>query len=103
MDELELVLAVIKDKISEDIAREFHISYTKLLETDAESRRKKVGADIMQMALLQIKLSKLERIYNQIKDKCGNIESIDNYIFSIKKRIKTISDTKNRPLSKRFK
>lgn len=93
-----LALAAIKDKVRQETAEEFRNSFIKILETEAETRRVKVQADILEMAKLRIELSKFEGTYNLVKSQCGTIESVENYISKIRKRIKEISVKKNRPL-----
>ena len=101
LDYVSLALAAIKDKVRQEIAEEFRESYTKLLETEAQTRRAKVQADILEMSKLSIELSKFEQTYNQIKSQCGTIESVENYILEIRKRIRLISENKNKPLINR--
>lgn len=101
IDYVSLALAVIKDKVRQETAEEFRESYTKLLETEAQTRRSKVQADILEMSKLSIELSKFEQTYNQIKSQCGTIESVENYILEIRKRIRLISENKNKPLINR--
>ena len=81
LDYLSLALAAIKDKVKQDIAEEFRESYTKLLETEVQARR-----------------TKFEVTYNEIKCQCGTIESVENKILEIRKRIRLISENKNKPL-----
>ncbi len=100
-DYVSLALAAIKDKVKQEMAEEFRKSYTKLLETEVQSRRSKVQADILEMNQLRIVLSKFEETYNQVKSQCGAIESVENNISAIKKRIMIISEIKNKPLIKR--
>ena len=99
---LSLALAAIKDKVKQDIAEEFRESYTKLLETEVQARRTKVQADILEMSKLSIELSKFEVTYNEIKCQCGTIESVENKILEIRKRIRLISENKNKPLINRM-
>ncbi len=101
LDYVSLALAAIKDKVRQETAEEFRESYTKLLETEAQTRRTKVQADILEMSKLRIELSKFEITYNKIKCQCGSIESVESYILAIKKRIMIISENKNKPLIKR--
>jgi hypothetical protein len=101
LDYVSLALAAIKDKVRQETAEEFRKSYTKLLETEAQTRRSKVQADILEMSKLSIELSKFEQTYNQIKSQCGTIESVENYILEIRKRIRLISENKNKPLINR--
>ncbi len=101
LDYVSLALAAIKDKVRQETAEEFRKGYTKLLETEAQTRRSKVQADILEMSKLSIELSKFEQTYNQIKSQCGTIESVENYILEIRKRIRLISENKNKPLINR--
>ena len=101
IDYVSLAFAAIKDKVKQEIAEEFRKSYTKLLETEAQARRTKVQADILEMSKLRIELSKFEVTYNKIKCQCGTIESVENYILDIRKRIMLISENKNKPLNNR--
>lgn len=101
LDCVSLVLAAIKDKIKEETAENFRQSYTLLLEAEVKARRAKVQAQILEMAKLRIALEKFEKTYNQIKEQCGSIESVDNYLSDIRKRIQSISVVKNKPLSNR--
>jgi len=101
IDYVSLALAAIKDKISEESAEEFRNSYTKLLETEAQSRREKVQANIIEMAKLRLELSKFKETYEKLKTLCGSIENVDDCISDIEKRIKLISANKNKPLDNR--
>ncbi len=101
LDYVKLALAAIKDKVKEETAEEFRKSYSKLLETEVQARRAKVQAQILEMSKLRIELSKFEATYNQIKSQCGTIESVEKYISEIKKRIRLISESKNKPLINR--
>ncbi len=101
LDYVSLALAAIKDKVKQEIAEEFCKSYTKLLETEVQARRAKVQAQILEMSKLRIELAKFEEVYNQIKSQCGTIESVENYISGIRKRIRLISENKNKPLINR--
>ena len=102
IDYVSLALAAIKDKVKQEIAEEFRESYTKLLETEVQARRAKVKAQILEMNQLSIALWKFENTYNnQIKSQCGTIESVENCILGIRKRIKIISENKNKPLINR--
>lgn len=101
LDYVSLALAEIKDKVKQDIAEKFRDSYTKLLETEVQARRTKVQADILEMSKLRIELSKFEVTYNKVKCQCGSIESVEGYILEIKKRIRLISEKKNKPLNYR--
>jgi hypothetical protein len=101
IDYVSLALAAIKDKVRQETAEEFRKSYTKLLETEVQARRAKVQAQILEMNKLSIELSKFEKTYNQIKIQCGTIESVENCILGIRKRIRIISENKNKPLINR--
>jgi|SRR5574344_710207 uncharacterized phage infection (PIP) family protein YhgE len=101
IDYIELALSAIKDKIREDAVEKFRKSYTQLLETEAQVRRAKVQAQILEMSKLRIELRKFEDTYNQVKKQCGNIESVDNYLLDVRKHIKLISENKNRSLLNR--
>jgi len=101
IDYVSLALAAIKDKISEESAEVFRNSYTKLLETEAQSRREKVQANIIEMAKLRLELSKFKETYEKLKTLCGSIENVDDCISDIEKRIKLISANKNKPLDNR--
>ena len=54
------------------------------------------------MAKLRIALEKFEKTYNLVREQCGNIESVDNYLSDIRKRIQSISVAKNKPLINRI-
>lgn len=100
-DYVSLALAAIKDKIKEETAESFRLKYTELLEAEVQARRTKVQAQILEMAKLRIALEKFEKTYNLVREQCGSIETVDNYLSDIRKRIKTISVTKNKPLINR--
>lgn len=101
-DCVSLALAAIKDKVKQEAAEKFGKSYTKLLETEAQARRATTQTQILEMSKLRIELSKFEIVYCNVKSQCGNIESVDTYISEIKKRIKFISENKNKPLINRL-
>ena len=101
IDYVSLALAAIKDKVRQETAEEFRKSYTKLLETEVQARRAKVEAQILEMNELIIALSKFENAYNPIKIQCGSIESVEKEILEIRKRIRLISENKNKPLINR--
>lgn len=101
-DYISLALAAIKDKIKEETVEKFRLNYTQLLETEVQVRRAKVQAQILEMAKLRIALEKFEKTYNLVREQCGNIESVDNYLSDIRKRIQSISVAKNKPLINRI-
>ena len=101
LDYVSLALAAIKDKVRKETAEKFRQSFTLLLETEANARRAKVQAQILEMSRLRIELEKFEKTYVQIKEQCGNIESVDTYLSEIKKSIRQISINKNKPLTNR--
>ena len=101
VDYVSLASAAIKDRVRKEMEEKFLQGYTQLLETEAKVRRTKVQAQILEMSKLRIELEKFEKIYHLIKEQCGNIESVDNYLSDIRKRIKYISVAKNKPLNNR--
>ena len=101
LDPVSLLLAAIKDRVRKEMVEKFLQSYTQLLETEAKVRRTKVQTQILEMSKLRIELEKFERTYHLIKEQCGNIESVENYLSDIRKRIKYISAAKNKPLNNR--
>ena len=101
-DYVSLALAAIKDKIKEETAESFRLKYTELLEADVQARRAKVQVQILEMSKLRIALVKFEKTYNLVREQCGSIESVDNYLSDIRKRILTISVAKNKPLINRY-
>lgn len=101
-DYISLALAAIKDKIKEETVEKFRLNYTQLLETEVQVRRAKVQAQILEMSKLRIALEKFEKTYNLVREQCGNIESVDNYLSDIRKRIQSISVAKNKPLINRI-
>ena len=101
LDYVSIALAFIKDRVRKELAEKFRQNYTQLLETEVQARRAKVQAQILEMAKLRIELEKFEKTYDLIKKECGNIESVDNYLSNIRKRIRRISAEKNKPLIKK--
>ena len=101
LDPVSLLLAAIKDRVRKEMVEKILQSYTQLLETEAKVRRTKVQTQILEMSKLRIELEKFERTYHLIKEQCGNIESVENYLSDIRKRIKYISVAKNKPLNNR--
>ena len=101
-DYISLALAAIKDKIKVETVEKFRLNYTQLLETEVQVRRAKVQAQILEMSKLRIALEKFEKTYNLVREQCGNIESVDNYLSDIRKRIQSISVAKNKPLINRI-
>ena len=101
-DYISLALAAIKDKIKEETVEKFRLNYTQLLETEVQVRRAKVQAQILEMSKLRIALEKFEKTYNLVREQCGNIESVDNYLSDIRKRIQSISVAKNKPIINRI-
>lgn len=102
LDYVSLALAAIKDKVREESAEKFRQSYTILLETEVQVRRAKAQVLILEMSKLRIELAKFEKTYSMIKKECGNIESVDNYLSGIRKRIRVISENKNKSLLQRL-
>lgn len=95
---VNIAIAFIKDKVESESLKQFKEEYNNLLICEADSRRKKASALIMQMAKLKIALSKFEATYSSIISKTGKIESIEKYISSIKLLIKQLSLEKNKHL-----
>ena len=89
-DLLNLALAYYKDKVQSETIQRFHSEFDKLLEADADARRLKAQALVMQMAKLNIALQQFELTYKSIREKVGPLEALDKYIVSIKKAIKKI-------------
>lgn len=94
-DLIKILSAYYKDKVEKEIYNDLYAGMMHLLEAEADCRRAKAKADIMQMAKLKIALSKFEYSYNKLKQDTGNIEAIDKYIKGIECQIKSISARKN--------
>lgn len=97
-DYVAAALAVLRDRVREETAKQFCDAYTKLLETEVHTRRTKTQALILEMSKLKNELLKFEATYEHVKNEYGNIESVDKYILEVKKRIRQISSVKNRPI-----
>ena len=94
-DVLGLALAFYKDKIQGETIARFHSEFNELIETEADARRLKAKARVIQLAKLKIALQQFELTYNGIREKVGDVEAVDEYIKKIKVEIKKISYDKN--------
>lgn len=97
-DAFEFAFAKFKDSLSEQLKYDIRKSYLQLLETEAQSRRKKMSEEIISMAKLKIALEKFETTYNDFKNHYGSISEVDNWINPIKREIALKSLNKNRRL-----
>lgn len=94
-DIISILTAAYKDRVERKLFEDLRAGMNALFAADADSRRKKAAADIMQMARLKTALRKFELTYAKIKDDFGNVDAIDDYIAEVQKQIKTISYRKN--------
>lgn len=94
-DLISILTAAYKDRIERKFFDELRIGMYELLSADADSRREKTSADIIQMARLKTALRKFEISYAQIQDMYGQVSAIDDYIAEIQSKIKAISYKKN--------
>lgn len=97
-DALDVIIAIYKDSVQEEIRNAIRLEYMELLKADAEARRRKAAADLNQLCKLRIALIKFEHTYNKLIKTTGNINEIDNMIASVKHEIKVISHRKNKGL-----
>ena len=95
---LSIILATYKDKVENEILSCFQNSYNQLLQTEADCRRAKAEAVIMQMAKLKSNLSEFKFTYFKLKEKTGEIECINNFIRNIESEIKVLSYKKSNHL-----
>lgn len=94
-DVLNFALAFYKDKVQGETVARFHSEFDKLLEAEADARRLKAEALVLQLAKLKKTLQQFEWTYNIIREKVGGVEAVDEYITKIKVEIKKISYDKN--------
>lgn len=94
-DIISLLTAAYKDRVERKLFDELRIGMNELLSADADSRREKTAADLIQMAKLKTALRKLEISYAQIQEKYGRVNAIDDYVAEIQSNIKAISYKKN--------
>lgn len=94
-DIISLLTAAYKDRVERKLFDELRIGMNELLSADADSRREKTAADIIQMAKLKTALRKFEISYTQIQEKYGRIDAVDGYVAEIQSKIKAISYKKN--------
>lgn len=95
-DIISLLTARYKDMVERNFFNELRVGMNDLLSAEADSRREKAAADIIQMAKLKIALRKFEICYSQIQEKYGKLTVIDDYIAEVQMQIKMISRRKNR-------
>lgn len=95
-DIISLLTAAYKDKVERNFFDELRVGMNELLSAEADSRREKTAADIIQMAKLKIALRKFEICYSQIQEKAGKLTVIDDFIAEVQMQIKMISRRKNR-------
>lgn len=94
-DVLTFALAYYKDKVQSETIQRFHSEFDKLLEDEADARRLKAEALVMQLVKLNIALQQFELTYKSIREKVGPLEALDEYIVSLKREIQKVSDQKN--------
>lgn len=94
-DIISLLIAAYKDRAERKLFDELCVGMNELLSADADSRREKAAADIIQMARLKTALRKFEISYTQIQELYGRIDAIDEYVAEIQSKIKAISYRKN--------
>lgn len=94
-DIISLLTAAYKDRVERKLFDELRIGMNELLSADADSRREKAAADILQMAKLKTALRQFEICYAQIQEKYGRVIAIDDYVAEIQSKIKAISYNKN--------
>lgn len=92
---IELVIALCKDKVQQELLDRFVAESRLLSEADADARRTLAREDIMTMVRLKKELAKFTLIYNRISVSCGPIPAVDDYIRDIEKMIKQLSFKKN--------
>lgn len=94
-DVLSIALAFYKDKIQSESLERFRSEFFQLQVADAEARRSMAKTLIMQMAKLKIALNQFEMTYQLIQSRAGKVEALDEYMASVKRIIKEMSDAKN--------
>ena len=94
-DIISLLTAAYKDRVERKLFDELRIGMNEFLSADADSRREKTAADLIQMAKLKTALRKFEISYAQIQEKYGRVNAIDDYVAEIQSNIKAISYKKN--------
>lgn len=94
-DILSLLMAAYKDSVERKLFNDLRSGMNELLAAEADSRREKVAADIIQMAKLKTALRKFEMTYSRIKDDFGKVDAIDDYIADVQRQIKAMSYKKN--------
>lgn len=95
-DYLKLLVSYYQDKVQAESLEKLRCKYQELLEADAEARRRKKSVLISEMANLQIALTKFKIAYVPIKNRCGEVESVEKKIKSMENLIKEYSRQKNR-------
>ena len=94
-DIISLLTAAYKDRVERKLFDDLRSGMNELFAADADARREKAAAYIMQMAKLKIALQKFEMTYSKIKGDFGKVDAIDDYIAEVQRQIKAISYRKN--------
>ena len=94
-DLLSLLIAAYKDKIERESLDRVNAELNALIVADADARRETRAADIREMAKLRMALTRFENSYSRLKHSYGDIEAVECYLASIRRRIKEISYKKN--------
>ena len=89
-DIISLLTAAYKDRVERKLFDELRIGMNELLSADADSRREKTAANLIQMAKLKTAVRKFEIRYAQIQEKYGRVNAIDDYGAEIQSNIKAI-------------
>lgn len=95
-DIIEIIAAAYKDKVASDIMNDIRLEFLSLQRCEAECKRSKASAIIMNMSRLEIEKKKFLISYARITTLCGNIPEIDDYLNQIDKLIQRLSFEKNR-------
>lgn len=94
-DALELLIANHRDRVTQELLLRFREECRLLMMADAESRRSKMSADILNIARLKGELARFEYSYSLVKAKSGQIRAVEKMICSMQARIKTAIAQKN--------
>ena len=92
---LELAIAYYKDKVHNELLKQFREESLLLLKADAEARRIVARENILAMVRLKNELEKFKFIYYRLSATCGTINAIDEYVRAVEVKVKKLSYQKN--------
>ena len=94
-DIIEIIAAAYKDKVSSATIDDIRAGYISLQRCEAECRKCKASAIIMNMSRLEMEKKKFLISYARIASECGDIPAVTDYLKQIDKMIQRLSYEKN--------